>query len=233
MNTQASSCSDCPLDRSETPYFPISHTSSFRRTHAIAPRQWDEQIQNSRKLFGSQNRVYIYIPLYLRSELTMSCFASGAFDRVAKMLNLAPTGSALAQVASAPPLAPFDTSPLAPLLTPLSTRGDHKRLEFSYSGLVTHTENLLKRVQGDLARQVDSSRSGGKEGQIQENVQREVGRVFQEAAVRHVCEKIELCLKMGGGEGVRGLVVSGGVGSNLHLRKRYGSPSILSLDLVH
>jgi tRNA A37 threonylcarbamoyltransferase TsaD len=157
---------------------------------------------------------------------------SQAFDRIAKALELPPTGSALAAKASLPPLPPFDITPLKPLSLPLSTHGDKRRLEFSFSGLVSFTTEIIKSKRIIKHSQADPEEKGdeGMARGMHESVKREVARVFQDAAIGHLCEKVRLGLevcKVKEGQ-IGGLVVSGGVGANLLLRQR----SVCFLSLI-
>jgi N6-L-threonylcarbamoyladenine synthase len=153
-------------------------------------------------------------------------------------------GAILEHYASFPPLPPFDTSPLPPLKLPLSTNTQSKLLAFSFAGLLTSTEKMIharvldKRSENDKAR---VARDGVKEkGDIQrkrmdvegmqgergltEGFKRDMARVFQQAAVGHLVNKVRHGIDSlglaSGDRAVKGLVVSGGVACNLYLRKR-------------
>ncbi|BEI79767.1 hypothetical protein CcaverHIS002_0102960 [Cutaneotrichosporon cavernicola] len=130
------------------------------------------------------------------------------FDKVARLLHLPPSptrglGPVLEEYAARPPLPPYDE---APLRLPLPLEGRNKdTLAFSFSGLLSATERLAKKE------------SHGSEG-VSEAVQRAVARAFQTAAMRHLADKVHLAIDTLGFP-VRGLVVSGGVGSNKYLRE--------------
>jgi N6-L-threonylcarbamoyladenine synthase len=89
---------------------------------------------------------------------------------------------------------------------------------FSFAGLLTHTGRVVERLR--------------KEGVREEAIWGEVGRRFQAAAVGHLVQQIRGVLNGGDMavdqkeegetkvERVKGLVVSGGVASNLYLRQQ-------------
>ncbi|KAI9632823.1 glycoprotease family-domain-containing protein [Dioszegia hungarica] len=147
---------------------------------------------------------------------TLDNSVGDAFDKAARLLNLPASsthnpGALLEQQASLPSLPPFDTEPLPPFPIPLSPSSSaskqHKRQHggpvFSFAGLLTHTGRVVESLR--------------KEGVREEAIWREVGRRFQVAAVGHLVQQIRGVLKTKV-ERVKGLVVSGGVASNLYLR---------------
>lgn len=89
---------------------------------------------------------------------------------------------------------------------------DRSRIAFSFSGLLAATERRIIL----LRKQYGEDRA--------EAIQREMARVFQQAVVGHLCRKLEHAISS-----IRstvevplgGLVVSGGVASNLYLRQQY------------
>lgn len=136
----------------------------------------------------------------------------GVFDKVARILRLPPSptsglGPVLEEYAARAPLPPYDQSPVSALTRPLSGKNSHMPA-FSFSGLLSAAERLAKqewpRIKGEVP---------------PENVQREVSRAFQTAAVRHLADKVRLAIDSLGFL-VNGLVVSGGVGSNKYLREQ-------------
>lgn len=154
-----------------------------------------------------------------------------AFDKAARLLNLPISpdlnpGALLEHYASLPPLSPFDVSPLKRFPIPLSQSAsaskEHKRQYdgpvFSFSGLLAHTER--------------AARWEIEKGVQEEAIWREVGKRFQVASVGHLVEQIKGVIGgnsrgdgeakegQGGDERVKGLVVSGGVASNLYLRQK-------------
>ncbi|CAK9785316.1 peptidase M22, glycoprotease [Cutaneotrichosporon oleaginosum] len=137
------------------------------------------------------------------------------FDKVARLLRLPPSptgglGPVLEEYAARPPLPPYDAAPLR-LPPPLAGRNKDV-LAFSFSGLLSATERLAKKEVGD----------GEGEGEVSEAVQRAVSRAFQAAAVKHLADKVRLAIDSLGIP-VKGLVVSGGVGSNKYLREQLKS----------
>lgn len=107
------------------------------------------------------------------------------------------------EYAARPPLPPYDGAPLH-LPAPLAGR-NKELLAFSFSGLLSATERLAKKeAEGE---------------EVPEAVQRAVSRAFQAAAVKHLADKVRLAVDTLGFP-VKGLVVSGGVGSNKYLREQ-------------
>lgn len=168
---------------------------------------------------------------------------SDAFDKVARILKLPVSqtfnpGAQLEKYASLSPLPPFDTAPLKPFPIPLSPSSSaskqHKRQHqgpvFSFAGLLTHTGREIERLRL-IGR--DKKKEGVKVDD--EAIWREVGKRFQDAAVGHLVQQIKGVFenveegKVEGGEDfggpeeagrLEGLVVSGGVASNMFLRER-------------
>ena len=160
---------------------------------------------------------------------------SDAYDKVARLLQL-PTstqasGAVLEQFASLPPLPPYDSTSLPALPKPLSSGQHATSLQFSFSGLISHVERVITRLHPstDVARTSKSGQTlkgasrveGEKAVLIQEATQRELSRLFQDAAIGHLTSKVRLALDSPDLEGVKGVVVSGGVASNQALRQRY------------
>lgn len=109
--------------------------------------------------------------------------------------------------AAKPPLPPYDEAPHAPLLRPLRQKKHEDLIAFSFSGLLTDLERKVKTQMAQNAS--DEARS------------REMARIFQAAAVGHLVDKVGRFIDTKAeGLPVKGLVVSGGVGSNLYLREQ-------------
>lgn len=161
--------------------------------------------------------------------LTSVNVGSDAFDKAARLLDLhsstQASGAIIEHYTSLPPLPPFDNQSLEPL--PMSIP-EKSRISFSFSGLVSATERRL------LSLRNDGTTS-------EEAIKREMSRVFQTAVVGHLCKKLEHAIDSIGhghglgpqraagleqgetgaefkGQSLGGLVVSGGVASNLYLR---------------
>ena len=128
-----------------------------------------------------------------------------------------------------------------------------KTLAFSFSGMTTYSERLVDRlVSGEKNVSIDHQSAGnrrvvgdirsasllGQEGDgkrvsgpriirqaagVDEPLKREIARVFQEATMTHIAEKVGLCFRVHSTalRGARGLVMSGGVASNGQLRSKY------------
>lgn len=105
-----------------------------------------------------------------------------------------------------------------------------KALQFSFAGLVSQVERVISRLHGshrivqppNQARATHTvSQSGNQSSTVpSEATQREVSRLFQDAAIGHLALKLKLALGLPELAGVRGVVVSGGVASNQALRQR-------------
>ncbi|MCE8033518.1 tRNA (adenosine(37)-N6)-threonylcarbamoyltransferase complex transferase subunit TsaD [Billgrantia tianxiuensis] len=121
--------------------------------------------------------------------------AGEAFDKTAKMLGLAYPGG--------------------PQVARLAETGDPKRfrfprpmtdrpgLDFSFSGLKTHTLTTLKQLERD--------------GQLDEQARADVARAFEEAVVDTLVIK---CRRALDDTGLKRLVMAGGVSANARLRER-------------
>lgn len=138
---------------------------------------------------------------------------SDAFDKTARLLKLPHSderglGPVLEEYAAAAPLPPYDVSPIAPLAKPLTRNREKSNVAFSFAGLVTATERAARLETDTMEGDLDAPLA----------VQQEIARAFQTAAVGHVVDKIRQCIAAHKLD-VRGLVVSGGVGSNQHLRE--------------
>lgn len=156
---------------------------------------------------------------------------SDAFDKVARLLQL-PTspsqasGAILERYAEQSPLSPFDKCPLS-LPNPLSTGQHSSSLQFSFSGLISHVERTISRLH-PLTASTDDNAGGTqnrveteKKVEVSEATKRELSRRFQEAAFGHLTSKLRLALALPELENVKGVVVSGGVASNIALRHQY------------
>ncbi|WP_447553755.1 tRNA (adenosine(37)-N6)-threonylcarbamoyltransferase complex transferase subunit TsaD [Vreelandella sp. EE22] len=121
--------------------------------------------------------------------------AGEAFDKAAKMLGLAYPGG--------------------PEVAKLAERGDPKRfrfprpmtdrpgLDFSFSGLKTHTLTTLKKLEA--------------EGALDDTARADVARAFEEAVVDTMVIK---CRRALDDTGLKRLVMAGGVSANTRLRER-------------
>lgn len=119
-------------------------------------------------------------------------------------------GPVLEDYAAAPPLEPYDTAPLNPLPLPLRQNRVKGFMAFTFSGLYSASARLA-------AQEFPNNTKVHKRA-IPENVQREISRIFQTAAVGHVVDKVGDAIKQLESP-VTGLVISGGVGSNQYLRQ--------------
>lgn len=110
-------------------------------------------------------------------------------------------------MAAKPPLPPFDNAPVPSMPLPMQRQKD--TLAFSFAGVLSAVERKIAEL-GDPA-VYDEARA------------RELSRVWQELAFGHLGNMIGRYLDSdvakADGDPVKGLVISGGVGSNLHLRK--------------
>jgi N6-L-threonylcarbamoyladenine synthase len=139
------------------------------------------------------------------------------FDKAARLLELPSStqasGAVIEQYAALPPLPPFDLSPTPPLPNALP---DSSRIAFSFSGTLAATARRIEELKARAQVERDT-------GISDEGIKREMSRVFQESVIGHLCTKVNHATKhLGlGGSKLGGLVVSGGVASNQHLRTRY------------
>lgn len=137
---------------------------------------------------------------------------SDAFDKIARLLQLPPSpthglGPVLEDYASRFPLGPYVDQPIEPMRFPLTKPKEMKMVAFSFAGLMTQTERRAKKEFSNLKMK------------IPEKVKREISRAFQVAAIGHVVQKVRLAIDTLDMP-IHGLVVSGGVGSNLYLREQ-------------
>ncbi|KAI0082037.1 peptidase M22 glycoprotease [Panus rudis PR-1116 ss-1] len=129
-----------------------------------------------------------------------------AFDRTSRALNLPPhpkgAGAAL-EAYCEESVSDADQ----PIVEPSFTTPLRNELAFSYGGLLSQVLEFLK-----------SQRPTA----INENMKLAVARAFQTTAVKHVEEKLKMALNDCRKKGldIRDVVVSGGVASNMFLRKR-------------
>ncbi|EJT52364.1 hypothetical protein A1Q1_04575 [Trichosporon asahii var. asahii CBS 2479] len=137
--------------------------------------------------------------------------SSDATDKIGRALQLPDgdrgLGAALEKMAAKPPLPPFDMQPVPPMPLPMQRQKD--TLAFSFAGVLSAVERKIAEL-GDPA-VYDEARA------------RELSRVWQELAFGHLGNMIGRYLDSdvakADGDPVKGLVISGGVGSNLQLRK--------------
>ncbi|MBB3142844.1 tRNA (adenosine(37)-N6)-threonylcarbamoyltransferase complex transferase subunit TsaD [Halomonas organivorans] len=123
--------------------------------------------------------------------------AGEAFDKAAKMLGLDyPGGPAVARLAEAgDPTRWRFPRPMT----------DRPGLDFSFSGLKTHTLTAIRRLEAD--------------GKLDETARADVARAFEEAVVDTLVIKCRRALDQ---TGLKRLVVAGGVSANARLRERLG-----------
>ncbi|RTR03929.1 tRNA (adenosine(37)-N6)-threonylcarbamoyltransferase complex transferase subunit TsaD [Halomonas nitroreducens] len=121
--------------------------------------------------------------------------AGEAFDKAAKMLGLDyPGGPAVARLA--------ESGNPARLRFPRPMT-DRPGLDFSFSGLKTHTLTAIRRLEA--------------EGALDESARADVARAFEDAVVDTLAIKCRRALEA---TGLRRLVVAGGVSANRRLRER-------------
>ncbi|MCE9683795.1 tRNA (adenosine(37)-N6)-threonylcarbamoyltransferase complex transferase subunit TsaD [Halomonas alkalisoli] len=121
--------------------------------------------------------------------------AGEAFDKAAKMLGLAyPGGPQVAKLAELGDPGRFRFP------RPMT---DRPGLDFSFSGLKTHTLTALKRLEQDDA--------------LDDQARADVARAFEEAVVDTLVIK---CRRALDATGLKRLVVAGGVSANVRLRER-------------
>lgn len=128
---------------------------------------------------------------------------------------------------------------MAPFTIPLSSGHASRALQFSFSGLVSGIDRIIAQTYAKsidnppVANSATSNDALGVDSAardriatersivVEENVQREISRRFQDAAFSHLTRKLSLALSLPELMDVRGVVVSGGVASNTALRRRY------------
>lgn len=121
--------------------------------------------------------------------------AGEAFDKAAKMLGLAyPGGPQIAQLAER-----GDPGRLR-FPRPMT---DRPGLDFSFSGLKTHTLTAIRKLEAA--------------GELDEQARADVARAFEEAVVDTLVIKCRRALDQ---TGLKRLVVAGGVSANARLRER-------------
>lgn len=134
-----------------------------------------------------------------------------AFDRVGRDLRLPAdpergVGAVLEAYAAA---STTDITGLPALPVPLAKDGPaQRRLEYSFAGLISQVKRILQVIGFDP-----------ENPDIEQ--QRYIAKLFQEAAVAHLVQKISAVLDTFVDQRTRptGIVISGGVGSNAYLRK--------------
>ncbi|WP_136249213.1 tRNA (adenosine(37)-N6)-threonylcarbamoyltransferase complex transferase subunit TsaD [Halomonas borealis] len=123
--------------------------------------------------------------------------AGEAFDKAAKMLGLDyPGGPAVARLAEAGDASRFRFP------RPMT---DRPGLDFSFSGLKTHTLTAIRRLEADDA--------------LDDAARADVARAFEDAVVDTLVIKCRRALDQ---TGLKRLVVAGGVSANIRLRERLG-----------
>ncbi|WVF66064.1 hypothetical protein IAT40_000803 [Kwoniella sp. CBS 6097] len=161
---------------------------------------------------------------------TLDSKIGDAFEKAARVIQLPAhstrsPGSILESYASLPSLPPYDNSPHPALPIPLSMNSAAQTRAFSFAGILSS----LQRAISNLNHSADLSNSSFKSFQnedspkaLLESEQREFSRIFQNAAVAHLTLKLEQAINdmdPSIRDGLGGLVVSGGVASNLFIRK--------------
>lgn len=128
----------------------------------------------------------------------------------------------LEQYANMESMEPYRSQPLPDLSVPMSDFKTKHNLAFSFSGLASQVERVIKA-------QTDSNEAVGALGKVPpgdekpvvgEALKREISRLFQNAAIRHITDKVKLALSQPELQDVTALVVSGGVASNQNLRTK-------------
>ncbi|WVQ93696.1 hypothetical protein IAU59_000772 [Kwoniella sp. CBS 9459] len=165
---------------------------------------------------------------------TLDSKIGDAFEKAARVIQLPahPTrspGSILESYASAPPLPPYDTKPHQALPIPLSTNTAAQTQAFSFAGILSSLQRTISKIRppyesSATSQPIEAAGScGNAEPVLRESDQRELSRIFQNAAVAHLTLKLEQALnnmdpyirsRLGG------LVVSGGVASNSYIREQ-------------
>ena len=134
--------------------------------------------------------------------------AGEAFDKTAKMLGLGyPGGPVLAKTAESGRAGVFDFP------RPMT---DRPGLDFSFSGLKTFALNTWQRCQQDTG--------------DQQQLRADIARAFEDAVVETLLIKCRRALLH---TGCSSLVVAGGVGANLRLRKRLDEMAAAEKAVVH
>lgn len=149
-------------------------------------------------------------------------------------------GPTLERYAALPPLPPYDTNPAPALPVPLSkntpaatTDGpawavgpNGQAVGFSFGGLQAAAQRLTdKLVAEHHVEDASTTSTSAEQRDVPEAVQREVSRLFQTAAVAHLCQQTRKVIdRLQTEEGLDparlgGVVASGGVASNQYLRK--------------
>ncbi|WWC58296.1 uncharacterized protein I303_100836 [Kwoniella dejecticola CBS 10117] len=153
---------------------------------------------------------------------TLDSKIGDVFEKAARALNLPHSatkspGAILEEYATQPPLPPYDTTPLPALPIPLSVgEAVHKRA-FSFAGILSSLQRRISQL---------PTRGTETDVGLTEGDQRDFSRILQQAVVGHLVFKLRQTiefilnkdLETPGKEKLGGLVVSGGVASNLHLR---------------
>ncbi|KAK8861749.1 hypothetical protein IAR55_002572 [Kwoniella newhampshirensis] len=179
---------------------------------------------------------------------TLDSKIGDAFEKSARLLSLPShrsksPGSILEQYASLPPLPPYDDKPEAALPIPLSMNEGASRLAFSFAGLLSALDRSLPAmptgvspttsdhqpslsvISSDMTPSNSSRLSSLTKKNLSEADQREFSRLFQTAAIQHLTLKLTQAinsLEPSLRTRLDGLVISGGVASNLYLRSKMG-----------
>lgn len=117
---------------------------------------------------------------------------------------------------------PYRSQPLPDLSVPMSDFKTKHSLAFSFSGLASQVERVVKAQThlNDAASGLEEVAPGDEKPVVGEALKREISRLFQKAAIRHITDKVKLALSQPELRDVTALVVSGGVASNQSLRTK-------------
>ncbi|WRT63871.1 uncharacterized protein IL334_000796 [Kwoniella shivajii] len=155
---------------------------------------------------------------------TLDSKIGDVFEKAARLIKLPYSitkspGAILESFASLSPLSPYDQNPLKPLPIPLTTNESARIKAFSFSGILS---SLQRQINPDLRSGRDQSKQEI-EVRLSEADQREFSRIFQNATIGHLVLKLQQALTAKDNStnmnDLGGFVVSGGVASNLFLRK--------------
>ncbi|WVR03635.1 hypothetical protein IAU60_000629 [Kwoniella sp. DSM 27419] len=162
---------------------------------------------------------------------TLDSKIGDAYEKAARVIQLPPhaqrsPGATLETYAAQPPLPPYDQSPLTPLPIPLSANAAATTRAFSFSGILSSLQRSVPtcdptRTSSSNHKAATSETTSGRP--LSEGDQRELSRIFQDAAASHLCLKLEQAIRRLPPtlrSALGGLVVSGGVASNIFLRER-------------
>ncbi|WWC85968.1 uncharacterized protein L201_000838 [Kwoniella dendrophila CBS 6074] len=145
------------------------------------------------------------------------------YEKAARLLELPISsdkspGAILEKYASMKPLPPYDKIPLEALPIPLSTNDTINKKAFSFSGILSSLQRKLSSSSSSIS--IKSKGQSSSVSDLTEGDKREFSRIFQIATIGHLIFKLEQTIKsLNNLKDINGLVISGGVASNLYLRK--------------